>query len=186
MKKTLIIFTVILITVQVNAQIIKEKSINASIGIGMTAAYDDVGVSSGFYLQGEYVLKLTSWVDVRPYAGVVLTKAQPQDKLTNEPYYKATTNAFLIGGKTRVKAPIPWVAPFFEFGIGTSIGSFETYTPYNNLNKRGLILHIPFSFGLELGKKHNFHVAFTYYFHPCMQQAAGAAAFGLSIPLANN
>lgn len=45
------------------------------------------------------------------------------------------------------------------------------------------MLHIPFSIGLELGKKHNFGIAFTYYFHISVEQFAGAAAIGLSIPL---
>lgn len=187
MKKYLVILALLFASIQVNAQIIKEKSIDVSIGFGMTAPYDDVDLTgTGFYFQGEYVLKLASWVDVRPYAGFVSTKPQSQDKQENRPDYKATTSAFLIGGKTRIKAPIPWVAPYIEFGVGASIGTFETYTPYTNLKDSGVIVHIPFSIGLELGKKHNFDVAFTYYYHPSMQQFAGAFAVGLSIPLRNS
>ncbi|MCX7548330.1 hypothetical protein OS188_10245 [Xanthomarina sp. F1114] len=186
MKNILVIITIILTSFQVKAQIIKEKSIDASIGFGLTSPYDDVDITgTGFYLQGEYVLKLASWVDVRPYAGLILTKPQSDDNQEYGPDYKATTKAFLIGGKTRIKAPIPWVAPYIEFGVGASMGSFETYTPYTNLEDNGLIVHIPFSLGLELGKKHNFDVAFTYYYHPSMQQFAGAFAFGLSIPLSS-
>jgi hypothetical protein len=38
---------------------------------------------------------------------------------------------------------------------------------------------------LELGRNHNFDVAFTYYFQPSVEQFAAAAAFGVSIPLHN-
>ena len=182
-KKLVIIFTILAFT-QVNAQLIKEKSIDASIGYGISAPYDDVDITgTGFYLQGEYVLTLSKWIDIRPYAGLILTKADNNDQIA--PEYKSTANAFLIGGKTRITAPIPWVAPYLEFGIGASIGSFETVTPVTNINDSGIIMHIPFSIGLELGRKHNFDVAFTYYFHDSVDQFAGAAAIGISIPLNN-
>jgi len=89
----------------------------------------------------------------------------------------------LLGGKARITAPIPWVAPYVEGGIGASIGSFETVTPGTSLQASGLIYHIPFTVGLSLGPWHNVDVAFTYYFHPTVRQYAGAAAFGISIPL---
>lgn len=183
MKKTIIIFA-ILASAQVNAQLIKEESIALSIGYGLSAAYDDIDVvSTGFYLQGEYVLALSKWFDIRPYAGLILTKSNGKDLNDNPTPYKATSKAFLIGGKARITAPIPWVAPYLEGGIGASIGSFETLTPYTDLDKSGLILHIPFSLGLELGPNHNFDIAFTYYFHPEVRQFSGAAAFGISFPI---
>jgi hypothetical protein len=46
-----------------------------------------------------------------------------------------TSNAFLFCGKTQIKEPTPWVAPYFEIGIGASIGAFETVTPFMNINK---------------------------------------------------
>ncbi|MGB5665324.1 MAG: hypothetical protein WBM53_00645, partial [Maribacter sp.] len=100
--------------------------------------------------------------------------------------YKSTSKAFLIGGKARITAPIPWVAPYVEGGIGMSLGSFVTLTPATNIDQSGLILHIPFSLGLELGPKHSIDIAFTYYFQPSVKQYAGAAAFGISIPLNTN
>ncbi len=187
MRKTIVIILTILASAQVNAQLIKEKSIDVSIGFGMSAPYDDINVyGSGFYLQGEYVLTLASWIDIRPYAGLILTKANSKDLNENPTIYKSTSNAFLIGGKTRIKAPIPWVAPYIEIGVGASIGSFETFTPDTDLDKSGLIFHIPVSLGLELGREHNFDVAFTYYYHNSVKQFSGAFAIGLSIPLKNN
>lgn len=185
MKKILVLILIILASAQVKAQLIKEKAIDALIGYGLSAPYDDVDITgSGFYVQGEYVLTLAKWIDIRPYAGLILTKTD--DNKQNSPEYKSTANAFLIGGKTRITAPIPWVAPYIEFGIGASIGSFETFTPFRNIDESGLFMHIPFSIGLELGPKHNFDIAFTYYFHNSVEQFAGAAAFGISFPLDNN
>lgn len=122
---------IILASTQVKAQFIKEKSIDVSIGFGVSAPYDDDDVTgSGFYLQGEYVLTITKWIDIRSYAGLILTSADENEQ--NPPEYKSTANAFLIGGKTRITAPIPWVAPYIEFGIGASFGSFETVTALPN------------------------------------------------------
>lgn len=186
MKKTIAIILVILASTQVKAQLIKDKSIDVSIGYGSSTPYDDVDViGSGFYLQGEYVLTFAKWFDVRSYAGLILTKTNTDDNEQNEPDYKSNTNAFLIGGKVRITVPIPWVAPYIESGIGASIGSFETFTPYTNIDDSGLFFHIPVSLGLELGSKHNFDIALTYYYHPTVKQFAGAAAIGISIPLNN-
>ena len=72
-KKLVIIFTFLAFT-QVDAQLIKEKSIDASIGYGISAPYDDVDITgTGFYLQGEYVLTLSKWIDIRPYADQLQT-----------------------------------------------------------------------------------------------------------------
>ena len=186
MKYTIILILSILIYSQANAQSIKEKSIDVSIGYGLSSPYDDVDVTgSGFYLQGEYVFNIANWIDIRPYAGLILTKSNVDDNQQNEPNYKSTANAFLFGGKTRITAPIPWVAPYFEIGIGASVGSFETFTPFTDIKNNGLQMHIPISIGLELGRKHSFDIAFTYYFHNSAEQFVGAAALGFSIPLNN-
>lgn len=183
MKKIITILAFLAFT-QVKAQLIKEKTIDVSIGYGLSIPYDDVDIaSSGFYMQAEYVLVISKWIDIRPYAGMILTKSNGEDLYENPTIYKTTANAFMIGGKTRVTAPIPWVSPYLEIGIGTSIGSFETYTPYTDKNKSGLIPHIPFSLGLELGRKHNFDIAISYYFHPSVEQFVGAVAFGVSFPI---
>lgn len=189
MKKTTVLILMILASLKVNAQFIKKKAIDVSIGYGITVPYDefDDAVGTGFYLQGEYVMTLASWIDIRPYAGLIVTDIS--DKAKNkysDPYYyapRATSKAFLFGGKTRIKAPIPWVAPYFEIGIGASFGKFITSTPETMLEESGFLFHIPVSLGLELGPNHNFDLAFTYYFHNSVEQYVGAAAIGISIPL---
>ncbi|TDU34312.1 outer membrane protein with beta-barrel domain [Gelidibacter sediminis] len=185
MKKNLIFLAILMISALAQAQFIKEKSLNIQIGYGLSGPYysnDDI-VDSGFFLQGEYILKAASWVEFRPYAGLIITNSNGKDLNENPTNEKAETKAFLMGGKARLRAPIPWVAPYVEIGIGTSIGKFETYTAYTNIHKSGIIYHIPFAFGLEFGRDHNFDLGFTYYFQPTVEQYAGALAFGISIPL---
>lgn len=185
--KSILMLLLLLTSNLVEAQFIKEKSINAQIGYGMSApdySLDEV-VNSGIFLQGEYVLKAASWFELRPYAGLILTNSNGKDlndKPTNE---KAESKAFLVGGKIRVRAPIPWIAPYVEIGIGTSIGKFETFTAFTNINKSGFIYHLPFSLGLELGRKNNLDLGLAYYLQPNVEQYAGAFLFGISIPLKN-
>lgn len=183
MKNNLMLILVLLTFMEVKAQFIKEKSIDVSIGIGLSTPYAEQAdvTGSGFYVQGEYVLAISSWFDIRPYAGLILTKTDDNDNNPKE--FESTTNAALVGGKARIKMPIPWVSPYVEIGIGASIGSFETVNPIDNIKKSGLISHIPFSIGLELGKKHNFDFALTYYYQNSVQQFTGAIAFGFKIPL---
>lgn len=185
MQKALILLVILLSSSVAEAQFIKEKSINAQIGYGLSTPYntDESIVNSGLFVQGELVLKIASWVDLRPYAGLLITNSNGKDLNDNPTVEKAETKAFLLGGKARVKAPIPYVAPYFEIGIGTSIGKFETFTAYDDIDKGGIIYHIPFSFGLELGKNHNVDLGFAYYFQPTVEQFAGAFAVGITFPL---
>ena len=62
MKKIIFLLCIIMATVKLHAQFIKSTSINAKIGLGITAPYyssDDV-VDNGFFAQGEYILKAAS------------------------------------------------------------------------------------------------------------------------------
>lgn len=187
MKKYLILLVIVLTSNLTEAQFIKEKLINTQIGYGLSVpnnSLDEV-VDDGLFAQAELVLKVASWVEFRPYAGLILTSSNGEDLNSNPTDEKAESKAFLLGGKARVRAPIPWVAPYVEIGIGTSIGKFETLTAFDNIDKNGIIYHIPFSLGLELGKNNNLDLGFTYYFQPSVEQYAGAVAVGISFPLKN-
>ncbi|WP_276978778.1 hypothetical protein [Flavobacterium filum] len=75
MKKTVLLFLLLLQSTLI-AQIIKEKSIEASIGFGYVTVNEEIDLEgTGFYMQGEYVLKLKSWFQVRPYFGLIITEA---------------------------------------------------------------------------------------------------------------
>lgn len=185
MRKILTFIIIALISNVVEAQFIKEKSINAQVGYGLSAPNNSIDevVDDGFFAQGELVLKAASWVEFRPYGGFILTSSNGKDLNNNPTDEKAESKALLLGGKTRVRAPIPWVAPYVEIGIGTSIGKFKTLTAFDNIDKSGIIYHIPFSFGLELGKNNNVDLGFAYYFQPSVEQYVGAFAVGITFPL---
>lgn len=173
----------ILISANISAQQEPGNYIKGIVGIGISAPYDESNISgSGFYAQVEYVHTATKWLSLRPYAGIILTSTSTDENQQNSSY-KVTSNAFLLGGKARIAAPIPYFAPYIETGLGTSIGSFATFTETTNISKKGLIFHIPFSIGVAIGKKHKVDIAFTYYYHKSVEQFAGAAAFGLTFPL---
>lgn len=181
-------FTILLlisITTFCNAQSDYKKAINAQIGYGLSSPYestDDI-TDSGFFIQGEYVITYKSWLELKPYIGLITTNSDGKDLNDNPTDEKAVTKAFLIGGKIRVRAPLRWVAPYAEVGIGASVGKFETFTSTIDIEKSGLIYHIPVAFGLELGRNNNFDFGFTYYFQPTVKQFAGAIAIGITFPL---
>ncbi|MFD0976502.1 hypothetical protein [Salinimicrobium gaetbulicola] len=182
MRKLFLVVLFILGSTGAHAQVVKERSVDVSIGMGISAPYDEYDViGSGFYAQGEYVLHLASWIDVRAYLGMIIAeKIEDEEK---EKGYRSTSSAALFGGKTRITAPIPWFAPYIELGYGASLGSFETYTPLTGKEQSGLLFHFPFTLGVGLGPDHRVNLEFTYYFHDSVQQFSGAAAVGLSIPL---
>ncbi|WP_268223341.1 hypothetical protein [Sinomicrobium oceani] len=183
-KKCTLTLCTLFLSYFLHGQTARGEFIQASIGYGMSAPYDDVDIlGDGFYAQGEYVLNLKSWLSLRPYAGVILVKTSDKNSMQREAGYEISANAFLLGGKARVIAPIPWVAPYVEGGIGTSLGSFVTNTGYTDLKKSGMLWHIPFSFGLLVGRHHNFDIGFVYYFHPSAEQYSGAFAVGMSFAL---
>jgi hypothetical protein len=185
MKRISLLAIILLCSNLAAAQFIKEKAISIQVGYGLSAPNNSIDpiVDDGFFAQGEYVMTITSWVAISPYAGVLFTSSNGEDIDGNPTNEKAETSAILLGGKVRLRAPIPWVAPYVEIGIGTSIGKFVTDTAFDDIDKGGIIYHIPFSFGLELGKNHNVDLGFVYYFQPTVEQYAGAFAVGITFPL---
>ncbi len=158
--------------------------VNFSAGLGLTTANEsNYYGGTGYYAQVEYVTCEKKWFGVRPYVGFVSTTGDDRDlKNRYTPYYAATSAVF-FGGKVRVCAPIPYVAPFIECGLGFSIGNYQTYTPNRNIKMNGIDTHIPFSIGLSFGRKTTTDVMFSYYFNQKSHQVAGGAAIGFLIPI---
>ncbi|AOZ99647.1 hypothetical protein [Flavobacterium commune] len=182
----ILILVSVLASNSLKAQPKKGEYINASIGLGLsTSYYEEDGGGSGFYAQAEYAKGITKWIGVRSYAGILLTSGDKTNENGDPTEYRISAKAFSFGGKIRVAAPIPYIAPFIESGIGASIGSFQTYTPSTNLKKNGILMHIPVSLGLAVGRKHSVDIAVSYYFYPSMKQISGALAAGISIPINN-
>ncbi|TYB76910.1 hypothetical protein [Bizionia myxarmorum] len=179
-----VLFIMIFTSHLAKAQPNKGHHFKASIGLGVSIPFDEVDVSSvGFYTQGEYVFGITRWFGIRPYAGLMLASSTNNDVTLEQYDYKVSTNAFLLGGKIRLAIPIPWVAPYLETGIGVSLGSFKTITTLTNIEKDGFIMHIPVTYGLAIGRNHNFEIEITFYYHPTIDQYAAAAALGFSFPI---
>lgn len=182
----ILILVSVLASNSLKAQPKKGEYINASIGLGLnTSYYEEDGGGSGFYAQAEYAKGITKWIGVRSYAGILLTSGDKTNENGDPTEYRISAKAFSFGGKIRVAAPIPYIAPFIESGIGASIGSFQTYTPSTNIKKNGILMHIPVSLGLAVGRKHSVDIAVSYYFYPSMKQISGALAAGISIPINN-
>ncbi|KQC32443.1 hypothetical protein AAU57_03180 [Nonlabens sp. YIK11] len=169
------------------AQPKEGRFIEGSIGFGLTSPYEEAidVLGNGFFVQGEYVIAMKSWFGIRPYVGFVTTKTDPESSDDAALGFKANTTALLLGGKIRLAAPIPYVAPYFEVGYGMSIGKFETLTRTYDIDKSGVVGHIPVTLGLALGKNHEVEVEFTYFFQNSVEQFTGAAAIGLSFPIGN-
>ncbi|WJS96445.1 hypothetical protein NYQ10_08270 [Flavobacterium johnsoniae] len=163
------------------------KFIKASIGFGSSTSHyeeenPEIIDGFGFYTQAEYIIGIKKWFSVRPYAGLIITSTD-EDKIRNPQNYKVETKAFFLGGKVRLCAPIPWVAPFVETGIGASIGSFETYTEYVNEKKSGVVAHVPISFGLAVGRKNNIELGVSFYSNLSTEQSFGGFTAGYTFPL---
>lgn len=185
MKKVLLIILTFLASTQAQAQFIEERASHISFGPGLSAPYEQLNLlkKPGVYAQGEYVLSPARWIDLRPYAGFIWTKFKENDPEQEEARYRSSANALLLGAKTRITAPVPIVAPFFEIGVGASIGSFETFMPAKNIEESGVFLHIPISLGVALGSEKNMDLRLSYYFHNNLQQFIGAATVGFSFPI---
>lgn len=186
-KNTFTLLLLVLTAMVTQAQITKDKSLNVQLGYGISVPYNSITdvADKGVFAQTELVLKVKSWLELRPYTGVIITNSNGKDLNNNPTFEIAETKAFLLGGKARLRAPIPWVAPYLELGIGTSIGSFKTLTAFDAVDKGGIIYHIPLAFGLELGKNNNVDLGFTYFFQPSVKQFTGAIAVGVTFPLNN-
>ncbi|WP_372755415.1 hypothetical protein [Mariniflexile sp.] len=181
---SIVTFLILFLSNYSGAQPQKGEFIQASIGYGMSAPYENYNIiGTGFYAQAEYVYAFRKWIGLRPYAGFVITNPSKNNTDINLTGYSVTSKAILLGGKARICAPIPWVAPFIELGVGASLGSFETNTPSFFKKERGLLMHIPYSLGLALGRNHDVEIAATYYDHPSVEQFSGALAVSFSFPI---
>jgi hypothetical protein len=160
--------------------------LHVSAGLGITApldeALDDTDADgTGGFGEVEYVYRQVEWATPRAYAGVLLTGANSDCLL--EPC-DVTAKIGFLGVKGRLLAPIPYVAPFFELGLGASIGVMTTRAGgIVDIEHSGVMYHIPFTLGLALGPHHEFELSFQYLFHPEQRQFGGAVAIGIGFPL---
>jgi len=140
---------------------------------------------SGFYAAGEFVLVPNMWVSPRLYGGLLLTSTDSSTCGGAAPCDVGAKIGFL-GAKGRLTFPIPYVAPFFELGVGMSVGTITTQVgTIDAKDFSGVTYHVPFALGLSVGEMHHYVVdlALTYLVHPDQSQIDGALAISLAFPL---
>ena len=111
--KTKLILVLLLTSNLSQAQIFEKKAMSVQVGYGLsTPSYSDKEiVNDGFFLQGEYVLIISSWVEIRPYAGLIVTSSNGKDLNGNPTDEKAETKAFIIEEKQGLYYPFPMLRP---------------------------------------------------------------------------
>ena len=156
-----------------------------SIGYGVSAAEVPRGTTGstgdGIYVMGEYWAKPFSWLHLRSYVGFLGTSAnQTECQLAGG--CDVSEDIGFVGGKLRLLAPIPYVAPFIETGLGLSFGTIHATDVGVDRTTTGAVLDIPLGFGLSLLAQHNFDVMISYLFHLGAEAFGGAISIGLTIP----
>jgi hypothetical protein len=180
---------VLVLPVTAHAQPREGRSLDVALGVGLSAPltgrHNDSG-GVGALAKAEYAFGVTSWFGVRPYGALLLTWPSGKDDDFCE-YYRVdcevTAKIALIGGKVRLFAPIPYIAPFLDLGLGASAGVLRTRTLDEDIDRKGVTVHIPFGVGLALGRDHSVEIAFVYFYHPIEKQTNGGVTIGLSFPL---
>jgi hypothetical protein len=150
----------------------------------VSAASDpqDDSRATGLYAAAEYSVIVSDWVSPRAYAGALLTRSD-QTGCGAVGGCDVSEQIAFAGGKVRFSAPIPYVAPFVELGLGLSTGTLSTRALGIDEHLSGATYHIPVGLGLSLGDRHQVDVGFFYLFHPAVHAFGGAAAVGLTIPM---
>jgi hypothetical protein len=156
--------------------------LGVTAGLGFSLPIDDTidANGNGAFGEVEYIYQRLEWLTPRAYAGVVLT--WPEDCGDNP--CDVSSKIGFVGIKGRLLAPIPYLAPFIELGVGASLGSLTTrVATLVDVEESGLMYHIPFTLGLVLGKSREVELSFKYLFHPAQEQFNGAVALGFTFPL---
>jgi hypothetical protein len=143
-------------------------------GFGLTQPRDVTSDSSGMgvYLAAEYAWAPVSFIGLRSSGGVLVTGDG-----------QVSSELVLFGARARLALPIPWVAPYFELGVGFSLGSVRTRTTYEDEDVSGAFFHWPVELGLALGPDHQFAVAIMVFHHPELRQRHTAIVAGFTLQL---
>jgi hypothetical protein len=159
------------------------RSLLVSIGLGESAEADGgYGHGSGFYAAGDYVMPAESWLSLRAYAGLILTS--PDTTSCNGVSPCDTSAKIVFGGvKARVMAPIPYVAPFLELGLGLAGGAINRQDSTGDSGTVNFTFQLPLGGGLALGKNNDVDLMLLYLLEPLIGHLDGAFAIGVAITL---
>jgi hypothetical protein len=162
------------------------RAVGLAVGLGFAVPDRRVGKDGsgpGAYAEAEYIFRLAHWFTPRLYAGLLLA---PPESNCGAGVVPCDVSARIVfaGAKFRLMAPIPYVGPFIELGIGASAGRISTRSGQRvDVTGEGLMYHVPVALGLALGGRHQFEIALQYLVHPEQQQICGAAALGVTLNL---
>lgn len=157
--------------------------LQVSAGLGLAVAEAPPRpLGSGVYAAGEYVLRPTTWLTPRFYAGLLFV-SPGGDCAEGVTPCEVSSRIGFAGAKARLMAPIPYVGPFVELGLGASIGGLTTRVGTLDASRSGVILHVPWALGLAVGSRHQVELSFRYLEHPAAKQTNGGMIFGVSFPL---
>jgi hypothetical protein len=155
----------------------------AGIGVSLPDDEDVDGTGTGGYGEVEYVYRRVAWLTPRAYTGVLITRPRSDCGAGVSPC-DVSSGIFFIGGKLRLMAPIPYVGPFIESGIGLSAGRISTRSGQSvDRTSSGVMYHVPVGLGLAIGPHHEFEISLQYLFHPEQEQISGAVAAGFRFNL---
>ena len=139
---------------------------------------------SGLLVQAEWIYRMYAWFSPRVYGGLSLVSPDPSS--CEIPYDPCDTSATVVfvGTKFRLMAPIPYVAPFLELGLGLSVGKIETQIgTFLQDGQSGFMYHVPWTLGLALGKDHDVEIGLSFLNHPTAGHALGGITIGLEFAL---
>jgi len=153
-------------------------SVDAGYGLSSPTSSSTPGGEGG-YAKVEYYLQPSPWFSPRAYAGLLVTFPS-RDSYCDQKGIHCDVSAKigLLGVKGRLTIPIPYVAPFLELGVGTSVGAISTKTELIHKDMAGVTYHFPLALGVSLGEDHNFDLQILFYFHPSEKQANGGIGLG--------
>lgn len=170
----------------------RGHALEPSIAVAGTLATSDDRESeisgNGWLARLEYNLGATSYIAWKPYAGLLMTSSS-DDRDDADPRCRravveceATTQAVLLGSKVRFALPIPWFAPFAEFGLGFSLGYSRTET-LQSRHHVNAAFNFPLAFGVALGPAHSVELSLPMFQLGGAKQLAIGLSLGFRIPI---
>jgi hypothetical protein len=146
-----------------------------------TIAQADSG--TGASVEGVYLFRRNSWLTPRLYAGLVVTPTSSTCLSFTQP---CDVHAAFVhgGGRVRLEAPIRWVAPFLEVGLGLAVGSHTTRVAAElDSSGFGVTYTVPVSFGLAMGQRHQYTAAIAASYLPGWHLTAAGFTVGFGFAL---
>jgi len=153
------------------------------LGASFTLVEGANGTGSGGYVAAEAFHLVEEWFTPRAYLGLLLTWPE-NDCGPGVVPCEIWARIFFLGIKGRLMAPIPWVGPFIEAGVGLSLGTLTTRNgAIVEAAARGVIPHVQWAVGLAIGPRHDVSLSLQYLEHTRGKQTGAALAAGFAFQL---